>query len=160
MPGMSLQSEGGVEDAASPARRAGRPPGSVLARRSRRWLALAALAGLALAGALLAGVSPGGSSVTASGGRVSTAGVAVFRRSLMARLRSQRLDYRSVVCVPNGFRFQGVAVVRCNVDFGDPHIEAYCSVFRGGRLLTSEDDAAIPCGPDTAGNPAIIVQYH
>ena len=30
-------------------------------------------------------------------------------------------------------------------------IQAYCSVFRGGRLVTSADDPAIPCRPDEAG---------
>jgi hypothetical protein len=52
-----------------------------------------------------------------------------------------------------------VRVVRCNVDFGEPHIVAYCSVLRGGRLLTSEDDPAIPCGHDNAGYSAKLVQY-
>jgi hypothetical protein len=63
------------------------------------------------------------------------------------------------VCVPSGAHFEGVRVVRCNVDFGDPHIQAYCTVFRGGRLVTSADDPAIPCRPDEAGYSQTIETY-
>jgi hypothetical protein len=48
--------------------------------------------------------------------------------------------------------------VRCNVDFGDPHIEAYCSVLVNGRLVTDHDDASIPCRHDDAGPAPSIVQ--
>ena len=83
----------------------------------------------------------------------------MFRTAVIARMHAEHLDYRWVVCVPSGNRFDGVRVVRCNVDFGEPHIVAYCSVLRGGRLLTSEDDPAIPCGHDNAGYSAPVVQY-
>jgi hypothetical protein len=91
---------------------------------------------------------------------VTTASLATFQRALVARLRSQQGYFHSVVCVASGFHFDGVRVVRCNVDFGDPHNQAYCSVFRGGRLLTSEDDPAIPCRHDNAGYSATIVTYN
>ena len=45
-----------------------------------------------------------------------------------AAARRAALDYRWVACVRSGARFAGVPIVRCNVDFGDPHIQAYCSV--------------------------------
>ena len=65
-----------------------------------------------------------------------------------------------VACVRSGRRFDGVRVVRCNVDFGiDPHVQAYCAVLRGGRLLTSEDNPAIPCGPDNAGRMPKLITY-
>jgi hypothetical protein len=99
------------------------------------------------------------SSATVSG-RVTTASVGTFRRALIAKLDAQRAHFFWVVCVPSGARFEGVRVVRCNVDFGDPHIQAYCSVFRGGRLVTSADDPAIPCGPDEAGNSLPIQSYN
>jgi hypothetical protein len=41
--------------------------------------------------------------------------------------------------------------VRCNVNFGAPHIEVYCSILEGGRLVTNHEDRAIPCGHDDAG---------
>jgi hypothetical protein len=84
----------------------------------------------------------------------------MFRRAISARLHGQHLDYQWIACVPSGRRFDGVGVVRCNVDFGmDPHVVAYCSVLRDGRLLTSEQDPAIPCGHDDAGYSATIVRY-
>ena len=36
---------------------------------------------------------------------------------------------------------------------------AYCSVLRGGHLLTSEEDSAIPCGHDNAGYSDPVVTY-
>jgi len=35
-------------------------------------------------------------------------------------------------------------------------VQAYCTVFRGGRLVTNLDDPAIPCRPDNAGFTTII----
>ena len=78
---------------------------------------------------------------------------------MIARLRHDNLYWHWVACVRNGDRFDGVSIVRCNVDFGDPHIEAYCAVLRGGRLLTNFDDPAIPCEHDNAGNTQTVVTY-
>ena len=73
------------------------------------------------------------------------------RRLLTARLHAKQLAFRWVACITNGRSFRGAQIVRCNVDFGDPHIEAYCSVLVGGRLVTDHDDSAIPCSHDDAG---------
>jgi hypothetical protein len=81
----------------------------------------------------------------------------VAKRLLTARLHAKSLTFRWVACIRTGRRFQGVRIVRCNVDFGDPHIEAYCSVLRNGRLVTDHDDPAIPCKHDDAGPSATIV---
>jgi hypothetical protein len=89
-------------------------------------------------------------------GVVSTASVATFRSWLTTRLVAQHLNVRWVVCVRNDNRFHGVPIVRCNVDFGDPHIEAYCSVLIGGQLVTNQEDPAIPCGHDNSGYSAPI----
>jgi hypothetical protein len=78
---------------------------------------------------------------------------------MIAHLRAEHLDYHWVVCVRTDHVFRGVRVVRCNVDFGEPHIQAYCSVLRGGRLLTSAEDSAIPCGHDNAGFSDPVVTY-
>jgi hypothetical protein len=116
----------------------------------------AAAAGTIAVAAWLAGVGdPGGS----AGARVATADLSTFHQAVVTRLHSEQLDYRWVVCIPSGQKYAGVRVVRCNVDFGEPHIVAYCSVLRGGRLLTSEDDPAIPCGHDDAGYSAPLVEY-
>ena len=79
-----------------------------------------------------------------------TSNVAEIERQLDARLHDRLLSPRWIACVRNGRSYQGAAIVRCNVNFGDPHIEAYCSVLSGGRLLT-QHDAPIPCGHDDAG---------
>jgi hypothetical protein len=158
---MDLQSEGGGGAAASPSRDPDRPRrrASAVPLRARLWLAGGGLAALALIVALFATQSGAAHSAAAAAGRVSSASPATFERALVARLRAQRAYFHWVACVRSGFHFEGAAVVRCNVDFGDPHIQAYCSVFRGGRLLTSEDDSAIPCGHDNAGYKATIVTY-
>ena len=76
---------------------------------------------------------------------------AEVKRLLAVRLHERLLRPHWIACVPSGRRFHGAAVIRCNVNFGDPHIQAYCSVLRGDRLVTQYDDAAIPCGHDDAG---------
>ena len=76
---------------------------------------------------------------------------AEIRRQLVSFLHERLLAPHWVACVPSGRRYQGAAVIRCNVNFGDPHIEAYCSVLRGERLVTNHQDHSIPCAHDDAG---------
>jgi hypothetical protein len=94
-----------------------------------------------------------------SSGRPTTteATPSVAKRLLAERLRARYLSFRWIACVRTGNRFEDVAVVRCNVNFGDPHIEAYCAVLRTGRLVTDHEDRAIPCKHDEAGSPPTIV---
>lgn len=126
---------------------------------ARRWWLAATLTASIAAAALALVTSDGGTAGAAAMGPVHTAGLPTFRAAIATRMRSEHLDYRWIVCLPSGNRFEGVRVVRCNVDFGEPHIVAYCSVFRGTRLLTSEDQPAIPCGHDDAGYGISIRQY-
>jgi hypothetical protein len=105
-----------------------------------------------VASALASGSSPASK-------RISTESPATFQDAVIVHLRAEHLTYHWVVCVRTSHRFKGVSVVRCNVDFGEPHIEAYCSVLRGGRLLTNFQDPAIPCGQDNSGKPYTVVQY-
>jgi hypothetical protein len=79
------------------------------------------------------------------------------KAALVARLQARHLNYRWVACVNNGRAFQRAPIVRCNVNFGDPHIEAYCSVMIDGKLRTNHEDAAIPCHEDRAGDTAVTV---
>jgi hypothetical protein len=72
-------------------------------------------------------------------------------------LDSQQLSYRWVACLRSGRSFKGAAIVRCNVNFGDPHIEAYCIVLRNGELYTDHQNAGIPCQRDNRAPPATIV---
>ncbi|HXR28259.1 MAG TPA: hypothetical protein VN772_01690 [Solirubrobacteraceae bacterium] len=146
--------EGAAEERRAAPRRA-----PIVPLRARLWLTCGTLATVALVAALLAtqsGTPASAGSSAAAAARITTASPAVFRRALIARLHASGLDFQWVVCTPNGRRFAGVGVVRCNVEFGEPHVEAYCSVFRGGRLVTSQDDPAIPCAPDLIGYSAPI----
>jgi len=79
-------------------------------------------------------------------------------KQLMAEyLDSKHLDWRWVACLRSGRSFVGVPIVRCNVNFGDPHIEAYCIVLRWGELYTDHEDQNIPCRRDNRAPPAKIV---
>jgi hypothetical protein len=107
---------------------------------------------LALVG-VLAGC--GGSSSDKQAGAPN---VQPVKQAFVAYLRHKELTYRSVACVPNGRRYRGRPIVRCNVNFGmDPHVEAYCVVYGHGRLTTNHEDKDIPCGYDTAGFTATVV---
>ena len=160
---MDLQSAAGGEPSASadrgPSR--GRSRASLaVPLRARLWLGGAGIAAVALVVVLLATSSGAAPAAPGSTGRVTTASLETFHRALVARLDAQHAGYRWVACVRSGKRFAGVAIVRCNVNFGDPHIQAYCSVFRGGHLLTSQEDPAIPCGHDNAGYSISMQTYH
>jgi len=128
---------------------------SALAPGARRWW----LAALVAVGLAAGGVSWALASKAGAAGVIRTGSLAEFRNAVVARMHAENLRFLWVACVRSGNRFRGVPVVRCNVDFGEPHIVAYCSVFRDGRLLTSEDDAAIPCRHDDAGFTDPIVTY-
>ena len=77
-------------------------------------------------------------------------------RTLRLELRSQHLSVQDVVCIRNGRAYRGHPIIRCNVNFGDPHVVAYCSVILAGRLVTSQQDPAIPCRPDLAGSKPLL----
>ncbi len=81
----------------------------------------------------------------------------VANQLLTERLKAKYLTVHWIACVRNGRVYKGAAIVRCNVNFGDPHIEAYCSLLRDGRLVTDHDDPAIPCRHEAAGWNASIV---
>ena len=72
-------------------------------------------------------------------------------------LDGKHLTYHWVACLRSGRTFHGAAIVRCNVNFGDPHIEAYCIVLKDGTLYTDHQDPAIPCERDNRAPPATIV---
>ena len=128
-----------------------------------RWsLAATVVVCVTVAALLLADLGSGAPAPSKVGAaaRITTAPVRTFHKLMVQRLRAQHLNYDWVACVPNGRKFQGVRIVRCNVDFGiDPHVEAYCSVLRGGHLLTSADDKSIECRPDLKGWTPKVITY-
>jgi hypothetical protein len=66
--------------------------------------------------------------------------------ALLARLEGKDLSVEWVVCTDEGASFQGRPVYRCNVNFGDPHIEGYCAVVEGGKLVTHVERPELRCG--------------
>jgi len=79
------------------------------------------------------------------------------KKLMVAYLDEKHLTYRWVACLHTGRSFKGASIVRCNVNFGDPHIEAYCIVLRYGRLYSDHRDRTIPCQRDDRAPPATIV---
>ena len=131
--------------------------GPLGSRRGRAWVAL--LAAALLATALFVYANRG------AGGRhpLGVALVAGIRnplkaagRTLSRELRAEHLSVQYVVCIKNGRAYRGHAVIRCNVNFGDPHVVAYCSVISAGRLVTTQQDPSIPCKPDRAGSKPLL----
>lgn len=101
---------------------------------------------------VLAVLAAGGGLVALSESRrPDRAAAPTIQRLITQRLDAQNLSYRYVACLPNGRKFDGRAVVRCNVNFNAPHIEVYCSVLSNGRLLTDHEEPAIPCPRDDRG---------
>jgi len=116
---------------------------------SRRLAASAVLAALALGAAGCGGGHRADAVLEQAAYRGASLGEA--HAAIVSRLRQKHLAYHWVACVDTGRTFRGVGVVRCNVNFGDPHIVAYCTVLRQGTAVTQLDDPSIPCGPDRAG---------
>lgn len=79
------------------------------------------------------------------------------KKLMVHYLDAKHLSYHWVACVHSGRSFRGAAIVRCNVNFGDPHIEAYCIVLRDGELYSDHQDPAIPCRRDNRALPATVV---
>ncbi len=92
-----------------------------------------------------------------SGSR-SPAGAVTVEAALRERLAARDLAVRWVRCADSGVRSAGDAVFRCTVDYGDPHIQAYCAVLRGGALATQVEEPSLRCarvrgGPGAAARP-------
>jgi hypothetical protein len=127
--------------------------------RRRTWLALLGVSLLAAAAGVFVFADH------ASHGRAQP-GVALVEgirnpvqaadRTLSLELRSQHLSVQDVVCIRNGRAYRGHPIIRCNVNFGDPHVVAYCSVILAGRLVTNQQDPSIPCKPDLAGSKPLL----
>jgi len=77
-------------------------------------------------------------------------------RTLRRELSSEHLNFQYVACIRNGRSYHGHPIIRCNVNFGDPHVEAYCSVILAHRLVTNQQDPSIPCRPDLAGSKPLL----
>jgi hypothetical protein len=72
-------------------------------------------------------------------------GRADVEAALAARLSARSLSFRWVRCLDSGVRQAGDVVWRCNVNFGEPHIEGYCALLRDGALTTHVEDPSLRC---------------
>lgn len=122
----------------------------MLGSGTRRAAALGVAAALALAGGAFAAATRTRAKPTMS------SSITVIHRELEQHLLARHLSFEQIACVHTGRRYRGARVVRCNVNFGDPHVVAYCSVLRGGALVTSVDDPSMPCRHDDVGWSAPI----
>lgn len=120
-------------------------------RRRKALIGVAVLAAAAIAATVLATRSSDGASTA------RTSSPAAVRAALIARLKASHLTYRWVVCVRTGRVFRRQGVVRCNVNFGDPHIEAYCSIVDRGRLVTNHETPSFACPADLRGWTTTVV---
>ena len=123
--------------------------------RRRTWIVLLGVSLLAAAAGVFTFVDQASHGRAQSGVALVTGirdPVQAADRTLSLELRSQHLSVQDVVCIRNGRAYRGHPIIRCNVNFGDPHVVAYCSVILAGRLVTNQQDPAIPCRPDRAGS--------
>jgi hypothetical protein len=125
----------------------------------KAWLTLLALSALLLAAGVAAYLdqvgpasSPAGVALVAGTRNPAQAA----ERTLSLELRSEHLSFHAVTCIENGRIYRRHPIIRCNVDFGDPHVVAYCSVILARRLVTNYQNPSIPCAPDTAGSKPVL----
>jgi hypothetical protein len=77
---------------------------------------------------------------------------ATAERALSARLTAKSLSTHSITCVDGGVRRGSETVFRCNVNFGEPHIEGYCVIVRDGRAVTQFEDPSLHCRRTRTGD--------
>ncbi len=77
---------------------------------------------------------------------------AAAQDAMAARLTAKDLSFHYVRCVDGGVRRGAETVFRCNVNFGEPHIEGYCVVVRGGRAVTQVEDPSLRCRRTRTGD--------
>jgi hypothetical protein len=103
---------------------------------------------LLAAAALVAGCG-GDGGTPASSASVSPAAA---QEAMAARFAAKDLSFHYVRCVDGGARRGAETVFRCNVNFGEPHIEGYCVVVRGGRAVTQVEDPSLRCRRTRTGD--------
>jgi len=65
--------------------------------------------------------------------------------ALLARLEAKQLSVEWVRCVASGYRHASAPVFRCNVSFGDPHLESYCAAFLDEGFVTQYERPELRC---------------
>ena len=124
--------------------------------RGKAWLALLGAALIAAVAVVVVFVTAGRSQPGVPLAAGLRDPIQAAAKTLSLELRSENLSVQDVACVRNGRAYQGHPVIRCNVNFGDPHVVAYCSVIVADRLVTSHQDPSIPCEPDLVGSKPLL----
>ena len=75
----------------------------------------------------------------------ATSPTETVEEALLERLEDKSLSVTWVTCVEGPVQTGPNTVYRCNVNFGDPHIEGYCAVLRDGDLLTHIEEPSLRC---------------
>jgi hypothetical protein len=75
---------------------------------------------------------------------------AAVKEALEARLVDRKLSFEWVYCLRTERSFEGRPIVRCNVNFGDPHIVIYCATLDDGMLVTNREQPALRCGRNSS----------
>ena len=88
--------------------------------------------------------------VAGCGDTENAATPADVKAALEARLVDRHLSFEWVYCLRTKLEFEGRDIVRCNVNFGEPHIVVYCAVLDDGTLITNRERRTIRCGRDAA----------
>ena len=73
------------------------------------------------------------------------------KAALEARLVDKHLSFEWVYCLRTKLQLDGRDIVRCNVNFGEPHIVVYCAVLEDGELITNRERPEIRCGRNAEG---------
>ena len=68
------------------------------------------------------------------------------KEAVEARLAGKHLSFEWVFCLRTTRSFEGRAIFRCNVNFGEPHIVIYCVTLDGEKLVTNHEQPAMRCG--------------
>ncbi len=76
--------------------------------------------------------------VAAGAGAATAAAPPAVASGLRGWLHARSLSPTWVVCARSSVRLQGRTVFRCNVDFGDPHVQVYCAVVVGRQVRAAE----------------------
>ena len=84
--------------------------------------------------------------VTGCGDNEDAATPSDVKAALEARLVDKHLSFEWVYCLRTNLELDGRHIVRCNVNFGEPHIVVYCAVLEDGKLITNRERPAIRCG--------------
>lgn len=77
---------------------------------------------------------------------------AEVKAALEARLLGRHLSFEWVYCLHTGLEFDGHPIVRCNVNFGEPHIVVYCVTLEDGTLVTNREEPGLRCGRTIAAS--------